>query len=157
MPWTLQLPLSLPQTTTRRKTKKLQGKKSIIKVVNKVSVYSLAIFGFFYNTIGLYYYSSFSFSVLKTLPLKDSYGCFWWFWKMEENIGHKQTIKTEPLAPSNNNWRAQFMPTIRQKIVIFFLHTTVIIFIFLFNFLIFFLNFFLIQKRKKKVIDDIYL
>ena len=36
---------------------------------------------------------------------------------MEENIGHKQTIKTEPTAPLNDDWRAQLTPTIRHKIV----------------------------------------
>ena len=36
---------------------------------------------------------------------------------MEENIGHKQTIKTEPTTSSNDDWRAQLTPTIRHKIV----------------------------------------
>ena len=73
---------------------------------------------------------------------------------MEENIGHKQTIKTEPIAPLNDDWRAHLMPTIRHKIVIFFLHTKFLIFIFLFKFLIFILSLFFLKSKKEKKKSD---
>ena len=53
--------LSLPRTTTTRRTEeKLQG-ENLEKAVSKVSVYSLAALGFFNNTLGLYYYLVFRF------------------------------------------------------------------------------------------------
>ena len=63
----LSLSLSLPRTTTTEE--KLQG-ENLKKAVSKISVLSLAAFGFFNYTLGLYYYFGFSFSVLKTPPLK---------------------------------------------------------------------------------------
>ena len=63
------LSLSSPNNNNKKNRRKFHG-ENLKKAVSKVSMYSLAAFGFFNNTLGLYYYSGFSVSVLKTLPLK---------------------------------------------------------------------------------------